>query len=203
VHLDPKMLGTCEEVLIDRRAALFPPSLSTFVVTITQDGRDLVTSRITAVIAIEGERWETPDPLMIAPLDQCEPIVPPEGVRHFEQATALLDPAYTPFSRGPVARVGGYVRPLEPRPIDAAWLIMILDWFPPSPFTRNDPPTGGVSIDFTVHLHRTLDPLADDAWLTGSFHADQSTDGLALELGTMRDPDGRVLAESFHTRWTG
>jgi acyl-CoA thioesterase len=178
-------------------------SLSTFAVTITQDGRSLLTSRVTAVIALDGERWETPDPLTIAPRESCDPVAPPEGVRHFEQATALLDPAYTPFSHGPLARVGGYVRPLEARPIDTAWLVMILDWFPPSPFTRNDPPTGGVSIDYTVHLHRTMDTLAEDEWLTGFFRADLSSDGLALEHGAIRDPDGRVLAESFHTRWTG
>ena len=178
-------------------------SLSTFAVTITQDGHALVTSRITAAISIEGESWETPDPVVLAPIEVCEPVAPPEGVRHFEQATARLDPMYTPFSHGPLARVGGYVRPLDARPIDAAWLIMILDWFPPSPFTRNDPPTGGVSVDYTVHLHRTTEELGADEWLTGFFRADLSTDGLALEHGTIRDPEGRVLAESFHTRWTG
>ncbi len=140
-------------------------SLSTFAVTLTQDGRTLVTSRVTAVVDVDGERWETPSPVTLPPLEECLPLAPPEGVRHFEQATAVLDPAFTPFSHGPVARVGGYVRPLEPRPIDTAWLVMILDWFPPSPFTRNDPPTGGVSIDYTVHVHRTLDllPPADVA----------------------------------------
>ena len=178
-------------------------SLSTFGVTLSQEGRTLVTSRITAVVPVDGESWETPSSVILPARADCVPLVPPEGVRHFEQATAVLDPAFTPFSHGPVARVGGYVRPVETRPIDTAWLVMILDWFPPSPFTRNDPPTGGVSIDFTVHVHRTMDVLPTDDWLTGSFHADQSTDGLALEHGTIRDPQGRVLAESFHTRWTG
>lgn len=177
-------------------------SLSTFAVTLSQEGRTLVTSRITAVVPVDGESWETPSPVVLPARADCAPLVPPEGVRHFEQATAVLDPAFTPFGHGPVARVRGYVRPVEARPIDTAWLVMILDWFPPSPFTRNDPPTGGVSIDYTVHVHRTVDALPDDDWLTGSFQADQSTDGLALEHGTIRDPEGRALAESFHTRWT-
>ena len=68
---------------------------------------------------------------------------------------------------------------------------MILDWFPPSPFTRVDPPTGGVSIDYTVHLHRTLPPLRDGEWLGGHFRADVSEGGIALEHGTILDPDGR------------
>jgi acyl-CoA thioesterase len=80
---------------------------------------------------------------------------------------------------------------------------MIVDWFPPSPFTRLDPPAGGVSIDLTVHLHRTRPPLADGDWLAGSFRADASHLGLALEHGRIADTDGTLLAESFHTRWTG
>ena len=198
--LRPGRVGPAEVVVDVVRTGR---SLSTFAVTLSQEGRSLVTSRITAIVAVDGERWETPSPVDIADRADCVPLVPPEGVRHFGQATAVLDPAYTPFSHGPVARVAGHVRPLEPRPVDAAWLVMILDWFPPSPFTRNDPLTGGVSIDYTVHVHRTLDALPEDDWLTGVFHADQSTDGLALEHGTLRDADGRVLAESFHTRWTG
>ncbi len=198
--LRPGRVGPAEVVVEPVRTGR---SLSTFAATIVQDGRTVLISRITAVVPIEGLVWETPNPPALPPRPECVPLAPPEGVRHFENATAVLDPAAEPFSHGDRARVGGYVRTLESRPIDAAWLTMILDWFPPSPFTRVDPPTGGVSIDYTVHLHRTTEALADDDWLTGAFEADISHDGLALERGTIRDPQGRVLAESFHTRWTG
>jgi acyl-CoA thioesterase len=198
--LRPGRIGPAEVVVEPLRIGR---SLSTFAVTINQDHRTVLTSRITAVIAVEGLAWETPSPARLPPRDQCVPLAPPEGVPHFENAQAVLDPASEPFSHGDRARVGGYVRTLERRPIDAPWLAMILDWFPPSPFTRVDPPTGGVSIDYTVHLHHTLDALADGDWLTGAFEADISADGLALERGTIRDPEGHVLAESFHTRWTG
>jgi acyl-CoA thioesterase len=87
--------------------------------------------------------------------------------------------------------------------LDAAWLVMLLDWFPPAAFTRVDPPTGGVSVDFTVHLHRPLRPLRADEWLGAEFETKVSTGGLALEQGRVFDPDGRLLAESFHTRYTG
>jgi acyl-CoA thioesterase len=79
---------------------------------------------------------------------------------------------------------------------------MALDWFPPAAFTRIDPPAGGISITYTVHLHHTLRGLAADEWLGGEFRADISSDGIALEKGRITDPSGRVLAESFHTRWT-
>jgi acyl-CoA thioesterase len=178
-------------------------TLGTYAVTASQNGRDVATSRVTAVVPSAGTSWETatPDDSMPPP-DECVAVEPPEGVRHFENATGLLDPSYAPFSHGPEARVRGYVRPLEPRPIDATWLTMILDWFPPASFTRNDPPIGGVSVDFTVHVHRTLAQLAPDEWLAGRFHADVSTGGLALEKGTICDQGGHVIAEAFHTRWT-
>lgn len=78
---------------------------------------------------------------------------------------------------------------------------MIGDWFPPSPFRRHQPPTGGVSIDYTVHVHRVV-PADPEMWLEGVFEARTSTAGVALEHGTLSTPDGLVVAETFHTRWT-
>lgn len=198
--LRPGRVGPAEVTVDEVRVGR---SLSTLAVTISQLDRLVLTSQVTTVIPVEGEAWETARPGHLPPRADCVALVPPEGIRHFEHATAVLDPSFEPFSHGDRARVGGYVRPIEDRAIDAPWLTMILDWFPPSPFTRNDPPTGGVSIDYTVHLHRPVDRLGRHEWLTGEFEADQSTDGLALEHGAVRDADGRVLAESFHTRWTG
>ncbi|HAS13285.1 MAG TPA: hypothetical protein DCS55_22665 [Acidimicrobiaceae bacterium] len=181
-------------------------SLTTLSVVLEQGDRPVLTSRMTLVEARPGESWEKLEASGVAPVEASIPLDPPAEaglVPHFDHATALLDPAHVPFSRSADARVGGHVRPLEPRPIDAAWLAMILDWFPPSPFTRLDPPTGGVSIDLTVHLHRTRAVLGDDEWLEGRFRADVSHGGLALEHGRIADADGTLLAESFHTRWTG
>ncbi len=82
------------------------------------------------------------------------------------------------------------------------WLGMALDWFPPASFARIDPPAGGISISYTIHVHRTMAQLGNDDWLGGVFQADISAGGIALEKGVIVDPAGRVLAESFHTRWT-
>ena len=177
-------------------------SRSTLQVDVVQDGHATATTRMTFVGAVTGETWETPSPPTLAPVEACVPLRPPEAALHFGHATAMLDPAYEPFSSGPVARVAGYVRPLEPRPIDEPWLAMILDWFPPSPFTHTAPPVGGPSVDYTVHVHRTAPRLRPGEWLSAELGCDISSDGLALERGTVRDGDGRVLAESFHTRWT-
>jgi acyl-CoA thioesterase len=197
----PAMVGPVELELATRRAGR---SLTTVDVAIVQAGREIALTRITAARPVANVSWDHAVAPDVPPRAQCEPLAPPEGVRHFEQAVGVLDAAFRPFSHGDRARVAGYVRPLEDRPIDVSWLAMILDWFPPSPFTRLDPPTGGVSVDFTVHVHRTIDvPLRAHEWLVGEFEAEVSRDGIALEKGRLAAADGTLLAESFHTRWTG
>lgn len=143
--------------------------------------------------------WAT-DPFELPPaVGRCEPICPPEGALHFQHADAVLDPAWRPFSNRDRAHVAGWVRPREARRVDATWLTMILDWFPPAAFARAHPPTGAVSVNFTVHIHRTATNLGD-SWLAGVFRTDTAAGGLALEHGTIATADGTLLAESFHTR---
>jgi acyl-CoA thioesterase len=197
--LRPGQAGPAEvDVEVVRRGR----SITTLTVTISQSSRAVVVSHITAADAVEGTAWETTGKLDLAPIEDCVPITPPPGVGHFEHGVARLDPADLPFSHGPLARVAGYMRPIEPRAIDAAWLAMALDWFPPASFSRIDPPAGGISISYTVHVHRTIDALGDGEWLGGIFRADISEGAMALEKGLITDPSGRIIAESFHTRWT-
>jgi hypothetical protein len=177
--------------------------VSVLTATLVQDHGEVATARITATTPTTGTEWDAAVDLALPAIEACLANNPPPGIRHFEHAVVRLDPASMPFSHQERARIGGYVRPVERRPIDAPWLAMLLDWFPPSPFTRIDPPTGGVSVDFTVHLHRTFRELDDDEWLTGEFEVQHSVGGLALEHGTIVAPGGVVLGESFHTRLTG
>ncbi len=177
-------------------------SISNLTVTISQSSRPVVVSNVTAAFTNESTAWESMPTLDLPPIEQCVAITAPPDIRHFDHGVAMLDPADMPFSHGPRARVAGYMRPQEPRAIDAAWLGMALDWFPPASFTRIDPPSGGISIDYTIHIHRTLAYIGDDEWLGGIFRADISAGGIALEKGMITDPAGRILAESFHTRWT-
>jgi hypothetical protein len=197
--LRPGQAGPAEiDVELVRRGR----SITTLTVTLSQSSKVVVVSHVTAADAVESTAWETTGKIDLPPIEECVPITPPPGVGHFDHGVALLDPVDLPFSHGPLARVAGYMRPIESRSIDAAWLAMALDWFPPASFTRIDPPAGGISISYTVHVHRTLVELGDDEWLGGLFRADISAGGIALEKGLLTDPSGRVLAESFHTRWT-
>jgi acyl-CoA thioesterase len=177
-------------------------SIANVEATLEQDGRALVTSRITLVAPSDGVDWQQRTPLPVPPFDECVPIEPPERVRHFERARARLDPASLPFTDGPDTSVRGYIRPLDYDPIDAPWLAMMCDWFPPPAFVRMTPPIGGISVDMFTHVHHTLPLLAADEWLTGWFEIRTSRAGLATEHGCIATTDGVVLAESIQTRWT-
>jgi len=177
-------------------------SLSTMVADLAQDGRPLMTSRLTLLADRTGIEWLPPSRDELPPPQRCVPIEPPPDIAHFDRVDALLDPASLPFSGGDRARVRGYLRPLESRPVDAAWLVMAADWFPPPAFVRVAPPTGGVSVDLTIHIHQPNVVLGDDEWLTGSFEVENSSAGLAVEHGRIGRRDGRVVAESFQTRLT-
>lgn len=176
-------------------------SMSTVTVDLVQDGRLLLTTRLTLLTPRDGVEWSAPAPIDLPPPDECVR-VDADRVVHFERADGLLDPASLPFSGGDQALIRGYLRPLEGERVDAAWLAMAADWFPPPAFVRLDPPTGGVSIDLTTHIHRPDVVLGDDEWLTGSFEVQTSSHGLAVEHGVIATVDGTLVAESFQTRLT-
>ncbi len=178
-------------------------SVSIVGLTMQQGGRDIAVARATAMHPTVGVSWDDAPRLTFRPREECVPLQSSQLVRHFDHCEAQFDPANIPFEFVDAALVRGYFRPREPRPIDATWLAMALDWFPPAAFTKVAPPTGGISVDYTVHIHRTRAALKPDEWLRAQFQQDCSNDGLALETGTIADADGTVIAQSFHTRYTG
>lgn len=177
-------------------------SVSTLVIDLTQDEELITTTRVTMTSDATGVEWTSPEPLALPPREQCIAIQPPFEVAHLRQAEAVIDPAYVPFTGGDRARIAGYLRPKEGRSVDSAWLAMATDWFPPPAFVRIEPPTGGVSMDLTTHIHQPHPELADDEWLSAEFEVGTSTGGIAVEHGVIAREDGTLVAESFHTRWT-
>jgi acyl-CoA thioesterase len=168
---------------------------------LSQDGRLVTTSRLTLLADRSGVEWSRSTPLDLPPPEACVRM-DAGWVSHFERLDGLLDPGSLPFGTGDRAMVRGYVRPLEARPVDSSWLAMATDWFPPPAFVRLEPPTGGVSIDLTTHIHQPNVALGDDGWLTGAFEIETSAGGLAVEHGLIAQRDGTLVAESFHTRLT-
>lgn len=176
-------------------------SMSTVVVEMEQDGRQLLSSRLTALVPRSGVEWREPATLDLPPVDRCVPM-DAGRIAHFHRVDARLDPVSLPFSGGDRAMVQGHLRPLEGRQVDSAWLAMATDWFPPPAFVRLEPPTGGVSIDLTTHIHVPDVRLGDDEWLQARFEIRTSTNGLAVEHGLVTTADGTPVAESLQTRLT-
>ena len=176
-------------------------SMSTVVVDLEQDGRRLLSSRLTALVSRTGVEWSAPSTLDLPPVERCVPM-DASRVSHFDRIDGLLDPAHLPFSGGDRAMVQGYLRPLEGPRVDSAWLAMATDWFPPPAFVRLEPPMGGVSIDLTTHIHQPDVLLGDDEWLCARFEIRTSTNGLAVEHGLITTNDGTPVAESLQTRLT-
>ncbi len=197
--LRPGQLGPAVLVVqIVRRTRTF----TTTAVSVTQDDRPVLTVRTTAIEPVDGHDWSTAARDRPGPFARAVAFTPPPQVRHFAHAQLRLDPTTVPRSDADDSRIAGFVRPNAGRHLDAAWLVMVGDWFPPSPFRRVEIPIGGVSVDYTVHLHRTV-TLGPDEWLEAVFETPNSTSGLALEHGALATADGRLVAETFHTRWTG
>jgi acyl-CoA thioesterase len=176
-------------------------SMSTVVVDVEQEGRTVLTSRLTLLGDRTGVEWAAASKPDLPPVEECVRM-DADRVRHFERVDGLLDPASRPFSGGERAMVQGYFRPLEHRRVDSAWLAMAADWFPPPAFVRLAPPLGGVSIDLTTHIHQPVVRLGDDEWLCARFEIRTSANGLAVEHGIITTIDGAPVAESLQTRLT-
>src|SRR5262245_46065474 len=102
-------------------------SLTTVNATIVQGERLIATVRITSTVPLTGHDWSTVVSDRPEGLARAVTFTPPPQIRHFEQAELLLDPNTVPVGDGSRARVAGHVRPIEARPIDAAWLTVIGD----------------------------------------------------------------------------
>lgn len=176
-------------------------TMTTAVVELIQADHLVLTSRLTMMAARPGVEWGELQPLGLPPVADCVAFTPDIDLANFGRFELRFDPDRMPFHDDHPA-VEGYVRPLETRPVDTAWLVMAADCFPPPAFARAEHPVGGISVDLTVHVHRSGFVLADDAWLTGRFEVRESTGGLAVEHGRIMRTDGTAVAESFHTRLT-
>jgi len=141
-------------------------------------------------------------PPEVAPPEAC-PLRGGSGIpihERFEQRFAIGPlPMAGPRSRE--ARTGGWLRLVEPRPLDAALLVAYADAWPPSVFTTDEIPLalGGLpTVDLTVHVRTPL-PVPDvgpeDAVLV-SFRTREVGQGLLEEDGEIWSRNGRLLAHS-------
>jgi len=105
--------------------------------------------------------------------------------------------AGVPFSGAPEARMGGWIRPRVPTPLDAPLAVALLDAFPPSPAVRVDGHCNLATMDLTVHFHAPLPPEGaspESFWLRTA-QSRQASEGYADDLAELWDAEGRLLAQ--------
>ena len=138
--------------------------------------------------------------------DAPAPIVPEPG----ELAPAELRDDLPPFTRQwdirPAIGVepfkgadgstltGGWIKPLDDHPIDAALVAQLTDAWLPAVFIRLTEPNAVPTIDLTIHFRAEL-PLPPDYVLV-TFQTRLSTEGFVEEDGWIWARDGRLIAHS-------
>ena len=151
-----------------------------------------------------GTAWEGPllddapmprvDPADPArpPLDEFEQKRPrPDFTRRLTMQHRFGDP---PFTSSPRGETGGWLGLTEPRPVDAAAIVVLADaWFP-APWPRLKQLAPAPTVDLTVHFRAPL-PLPDGL-LLGRFRSRLVRDGFFDEDGELWAEDGTLVAQS-------
>ena len=174
-------------------------SLSTVTARMTQDDR-LVAIAVGAL----SKAWPAPayaDAVMpeVPPPEACPDAVRPGEVPPiFTQVETRWAIGSPPFTVDSAANVGGWIRLVEPRPLDALLATALMDFWLPSMFNRLGSVTRVPTVDLTVHLRADLPPASarDEDWYLVSFRSRLAAEGFAEEDGELWSRDGRLLAQS-------
>lgn len=179
-------------------------SLVSTHVTVTQEGKVTTVGRLHHSTPWEGLEFSA------AP---APPQRPPHTVRmgiegmpsHLDNVEAQLDPTTTLFAGNPRAEWLAWSRPLRGGELDAVWLTMYGDYFPPAVFTHATEPRRAVTIEYSLQIHDAAGRwrLGDGEYLATRVHAFHSHDGFAVEDGWIWLPDGELLATMRQTRLAG
>jgi acyl-CoA thioesterase len=135
----------------------------------------------------------------VAPPERCPRIEPRFEIhRRYEQRWAI---GSLPFSGGPEARNGGWIRLAEARPLDAFAVAAYCDAFPPAVFSsavEGAIRPGVPTIDLSIHFRSPL-PLpgaAPDEFCLATFSSRLAHQGFLEEDGEIWSRDGVLLAHS-------
>lgn len=165
---------------------------------LSQDGETVATA-----LAVYGRDRDDPlavegaEPPVLPPpeeLVRVEPRPPiPVFTGHFDMRFV---PGTQPYAGGDRAEVEGWVRFLEPEPLDAAAMAALLDVWPPSILTVLAPPRASASVDLRYDLLQPL-PLAGAA--PDDFYAFRCrilhwSAGHGVDEGELWTRDGRPVA---------
>jgi len=192
-YLRPPVEGPCEVSVDVERVGR---GLTTVTLRMHQDGRPVVVGL--AALAVHRDSIT---------LDQLErPVAPPpEQLPAPSSAPGIAMAQH--FDNRPVfghrlgggdppdlARTGGWMRYLEPTPVDEITLLALTDaWWPPM-LEVADEPMAVPTVDLTVHIRALPEDPTD--FVLGEFTSPLAADGYTIEDGRLWSRGGRLLAES-------
>jgi acyl-CoA thioesterase len=116
----------------------------------------------------------------------------PPFTRQWEVRPALGIPPFTGADGSTLS--GGWIKPLDPHPIDAALVAQLADAWVPAVFVRLTEPNAVPTIDLTIHFRGDL-PLEPD-YVLSTFETRLSTGGFIEEDGYIWSRDGQLIAHS-------
>jgi len=148
------------------------------------------TSRETPLVYTDAQPPKVPPPGDVPPTPS--EVLPTFGA-HFEYRWCV---GAVPYTGAAEARVGGWIRPRVPTPLDAPLVVGLLDAFPPASFARVDGFCNGATMDYTAHFYAPL-PLEgrQDAHYLRTGHSRHAAGGYADDLAELWSEDGRLLAQ--------
>ena len=155
---------------------------------------------------LEFDELSRPPHVGRAAPDDAERFTGPNPGEHFEQLEFRLEPGLTLFGGNEVARVAGWIRPLDmDERVTNPWLVCVADFMPPSMVFRTDRPVKAASVDFSVQL-LCRDPAAaisPGEYIYGEMRSSISAEGFSVEDGTFWSRAGQLLATSRQLRLAG
>lgn len=175
-------------------------SLSTLSARMVQSGRLVALALAAFSSPRAGPEYADGSPPAVRPPDSIEPLAGSEGA-----APAMLErfdfrPAVGgyPFSGSERAVTGGWMRLLEPRPVDPELATLLMDGWLPALFPRVSEPVGAPTVDLTVHFRAPLPPAdaGPEDHLLGVFSSKVSRQGFWEEDGELWSPGGVLLTQS-------
>lgn len=101
-----------------------------------------------------------------------------------------------PFSGSSEARLGGWIRPKDPRPADWLTVLMLLDAWPAPVLARADRVLPASTVSWFFHLDGAVAPGSPDAWWAFAAESTVSAHGYADVDARLWGPDGRLVASS-------
>ncbi len=179
------------EVLIERSGR----SATSCSATMRQHGK--VTTLALCVLSVDYEGiadWEPEAPVAPRPAEVAELELGAGAPPLFEQLETRPVFGSPPFSSGPEALTGGWLRARGDGELTPELIALYTDAWWPAPFSRLDGPSAAPTLELTIHFR--AQPAPGERHALVRFRSEASIGGLFDEGGEVWSEGGRLLAQS-------